>query len=317
MSRVGRPGGHCARAAAGAVGMTLLAGAMLAGAGPAWAPAPVAAAGPTATTASLALGGGGGQAIAWLTNLDLALEEARVLRRPIMVDLWAQWCRWCHELDRRTYSQAPVIERAQAMTCAKVNADLAPELGRRYQIRGLPTILFLDRHGTEINRVTGFVEAGPFAGAMDAVLSASSRLSERQAEYERAPEDPARIYALADEYLAAEQFRAAEPLLAALTPAGAEAGSPFEADAVLDLAVARAGNGDRAGARKILEGFLAAYPGAPRWSEAELRLGQLLLAEGETKAARRHLEAVAQEAGRGPWKAEEARRLLATASGGQ
>lgn len=293
-------------------GRARLAGALAAAAliaTPALAPAAGAA------DLGLALGAGGDQAIGWLTSFDLALEEAQVLRRPIMVDLWAQWCRWCHELDRRTYSQAPVIERAQEMTCAKVNADRAPEVGRRYQIRGLPTILFLDRNGIEINRVTGFVEAGPFANAMDAVLAAADRLAERQAEFEREPENPERIYALADEYLAQEQFAAAEPLLAALTPAGPKAGSTFEMNAVLDLAIARAGRGDEAAARKILAGFITTYPEAPRRAEAKLRLGQLLLAAGEPEEARKHLEAVTKDAAGGPWKTQEARRLLQVARG--
>jgi thioredoxin-like negative regulator of GroEL len=201
------------------------------------------------------------------------------------------------------------------MTCAKVNADRAPELGRRYQIRGLPTILFLDRHGIEINRVTGFVEAQPFANAMDAVLAAADRLAERTAALAEDSENPALIYALADEYLAQEQYAAAEPLLASLTPAGPHAGSTYEADAVVDLAIARGGRGDRAAARKILAGFLKTYPQAARRNEAELRLGQLLLAAGETEAARQHLETVARDEGSNPWKAGEARRLLALASG--
>ncbi len=255
-------------------------------------------------------------AIPWLNGLDQALEQAQYFRRPIMIDVWAQWCRWCHELDRRTYSQTPVIERAQAMICAKVNADREPQVGRRYGIRGLPTILFLDRHGQEIDRVTGFVQAEPFAAAMDAVLAAADRLEARVSAHERDPDNPARIYALADELLAQKRWREAEPLLAALTPAGPRAGSTFEADAVLDLGIAREARGDQAAARQIYEGFVTAYPKSPRRGEAELRLGQLLLAAGEAHAARARLEAVVTLTGTGSWKAAEAARLL-TAAGSQ
>ncbi len=269
------------------------------------------AAAPAPVGTELTLGGGKAGEIAWVTELDQALEQAAMLRRPVMVDIWAQWCRWCHELDRRTYSQAPVIERAEGMTCAKVNADREPQIGRQYGIRGLPTILFLDRHGKEIDRVTGFVQATPFAAAMDAVVAMADPLLARMEEWQEDRENPALIYAFADELMAHGSIAEAEPLLASLTPAGPHAGSSHEADAVLDLAIVRTERGDLAGAREILDRFMAAYPASPRRIEAGLRRGHVLLILGEIQAARTQLESVAESAGEETWKAAEARRLLA------
>jgi thiol:disulfide interchange protein DsbD len=258
---------------------------------------------------ALELGGGRGAEIHWIENFEQALEQARILRRPIMTDVWARWCRWCRELDRKTYSDGDVIERARLMTCSKVNADREPLLSQQFGIRGLPTILFFDRHGREIDRVKGFVKPSPFASYMDDVLAASDRTALLAAELREDPDDPIRIYGLADEMLAHGRFAEATPLLASLTPVGPYAGSALEADAVLDLALARQGVGDEAAARDILAVFVDAYPESPRHLEAELHLGRLFLALGEPDEARPHLQTVVARAP-GSWKAAEAERLI-------
>lgn len=272
-------------------------------------PEPVPASSPAADR-SLVLGGGNpGSEIHWIESFEQALEQARILRRPIMTDVWARWCRWCHELDRRTYSDAQVIQRAQFMTCTKVNADREPLLSQRFGIRGLPTILFFDRHGREIDRVKGFVKASPFATYLDDVLAASDRTALLAAEFEQDPDDPIRIYGLADEMLAHGRFAEATPLLASLTPVGPHAGSALEADAVLDLALARQGVGDETAARDILGAFVDSYPDSPRYFEAELHLGRLFLVLGAPEEARTHLKTVVAGSP-GSWKAAEAARLI-------
>lgn len=291
--------------------LSLAPGWMLAsGAPPAAGPAPAAELAPAAGSA-FALGGPPSPSIPWVAGFDQALEQAEILRRPMMIDIWAKWCGWCHELDRRTYSDREVVRRAQAMTCAKVNADQEREIGRRFRVRGLPTILFLDRHGQEIDRINGFVHPAPFAQGMDDVLAAADRAAARGEELRREPRNPVKMYALADELIAQGRLAEAEPLLSALTPAGTEAGSTLEPGAVLDLAVVRQGVGDRDAARRIFAGFLDAYPDSPRRLEAELRLGGLLAEIGAVNEARDHLQAVAAAVGEGKsWKAAEAHRLL-------
>jgi len=72
----------------------------------------------------------------------------------MMVDFWAEWCGPCRAI-------APVLdELAEAsdgrVTLAKVNVDENPGLAVRYDIRSIPTILFVAA-GEVGDRIVGAV----------------------------------------------------------------------------------------------------------------------------------------------------------------
>jgi thioredoxin len=72
----------------------------------------------------------------------------------VLVDFWAEWCGPCRAV-------APVLEQlAEAsqgrVTLMKVNVDDSPGLAARYEIRSIPTILFV-KEGTVVDRVVGAV----------------------------------------------------------------------------------------------------------------------------------------------------------------
>lgn len=71
--------------------------------------------------------------------------DAEVLgaKEPVLVDFWAEWCGPCKMI-------APFLdelagEMAGRVTVAKVNIDENPQTPRKYNVRGIPTmILFKD-----------------------------------------------------------------------------------------------------------------------------------------------------------------------------
>ena len=75
-------------------------------------------------------------------NINVASFEKAVLQSPVpvLVDFWAPWCGPCQMI-------APVLneiarEGAGRFRIAKVNVDDEPELMQRFQIRGIPALLF-------------------------------------------------------------------------------------------------------------------------------------------------------------------------------
>jgi thiol:disulfide interchange protein DsbD len=104
----------------------------------------------------------------WRKDLDNALTEARAQGKPALVDFTATWCNECKKLDQVTFSDPRVQEEFKRFVLIKVDMTRStPEneaLEKRYDIKGLPLIIFHDANGEliEDQRVLTFVEPDEF-----------------------------------------------------------------------------------------------------------------------------------------------------------
>ncbi|WP_336220650.1 protein-disulfide reductase DsbD [Citrobacter amalonaticus] len=105
--------------------------------------------------------------VASVDDLNQALAEAK--GKPVMLDLYADWCVACKEFEKYTFSN-PQVKQALGDTVllqANVTANNAQDVAllKHLQVLGLPTILFFDAQGQEHPqaRVTGFMDAATFS----------------------------------------------------------------------------------------------------------------------------------------------------------
>lgn len=99
---------------------------------------------------------------------DAAFEQA-VLQSatPVIVDFWAPWCGPCRQI-------APSLEKiAQEydgkVVVAKVNTDENPEWAGKFEVRGIPTILFI-AGGKVVYQQVGAVPFGYLKQIVDKFL---------------------------------------------------------------------------------------------------------------------------------------------------
>ena len=95
----------------------------------------------------------------WLEqDLEAALVQAKAGGMPVLVDIYADWCAQCKELDEKTWPDPQVSAwiRDHAVPVRidtyKTRKDLAPRLG----ILSYPTVILLDGDGKELRRLLGF-----------------------------------------------------------------------------------------------------------------------------------------------------------------
>ena len=76
----------------------------------------------------------GKKEIVWQPWGEEAFATAKRLGRPILLDIGATWCHWCHVMEETTYSDEEVRKLVEEYFIPiKVDRDRNPEVDRRYQ----------------------------------------------------------------------------------------------------------------------------------------------------------------------------------------
>jgi len=89
--------------------------------------------------------------IRWLDWTDEAFQRAKSENKPVLLDISAVWCHWCHRLDKDTYSVPDIAEYIESnFIPIRVDTDKRPDINRRYNMGGWPTTAFLTPDGRVI-----------------------------------------------------------------------------------------------------------------------------------------------------------------------
>ncbi len=101
------------------------------------------------------------------TPYDVAiLNQARAAKKPVVIDFSAAWCVPCREMIRTTFRDPAVIEAASHFV--RLQADITDrdnrntQLALQYAIRGVPTTVFIDKHGRILKREVGYLNSRRF-----------------------------------------------------------------------------------------------------------------------------------------------------------
>ena len=93
--------------------------------------------------------------------------------KPVFLDLYADWCRSCIEMEKKTFPDPRIKERMARMTLVRVNmtayTDDDAALLAHFKLYGPPAMIVLEPiTGREKMRVVGFEGADEFMRSLDA-----------------------------------------------------------------------------------------------------------------------------------------------------
>jgi thioredoxin-related protein len=106
---------------------------------------------------------------AW-RSWDAGLREAATSGRPVLVDVYTDWCGWCKRMDRDVYARPDVQDYlARKFVTVKLDAEsgevaryggrtyTSRTLAARFGVTGYPATLFLSSKGAELGNVPGYL----------------------------------------------------------------------------------------------------------------------------------------------------------------
>jgi len=118
-----------------------------------------------------------GAEIAWsYPTSDQQLEQLLASSKPVMIDVFADWCIPCKEMDNITFPDPAVVQLSEKFTAIKINmtqqkGQFQQDMLKRFAIKGVPTYIFL-KGGRELSnlRSTGFEKAPAYLKRMQRAL---------------------------------------------------------------------------------------------------------------------------------------------------
>ena len=102
-------------------------------------------------------------AIPWQTSEERARALAKKRAQPLVVFLFAAWATPAAQMDRVTWSDPGILERAGSFVALRLDVSDADENAQaaadRFELDMMPSTLVFDADGAEIGRFGGFASA--------------------------------------------------------------------------------------------------------------------------------------------------------------
>lgn len=111
-----------------------------------------------------------------LDELQQEVKKSAEAGKPVLVDLFAEWCVACKEFEHITFADGEVKSLMAQFTLIKVDVtnatDQDQQLLDHFQVLGLPTLLLFDKNGSELtqSRITGFMGPKDFSAHLGQIL---------------------------------------------------------------------------------------------------------------------------------------------------
>jgi thioredoxin-related protein len=136
-------------------------------------------------------------------SLDEALAEAEKTGKIIMINVHADHCHACHDMDDALWQSPDGGALADGLIALQIDSTTpeGQELNRRYPVTGLPLVLFISPEGKEIDRVVGYTSNHTFLAEAEPLKTGYDPLPDLEAALAAKPDSLLLIMPVFERYL--------------------------------------------------------------------------------------------------------------------
>lgn len=229
------------------------------------------------------------QAVAspWLKDIASAQKKAKEKNQLIFVDLFADWCGWCHKFEQEVIPSQAFQKATDDMVLLRLNTEDGKDgtrFARDYSINSLPTFLVLNKDLMIAGIIKGYIPSTEFAKTIDGVENTYKDFMKRAADEPSFAKDYAKRFALAKEFESRAAYSQSETRLKKLL---AEPGLPIGVrdDTYFELALTQILQKKFGEAKMTIGKFASVQDKGDAFERSRLLIGDIYLQTGNVPGA--------------------------------
>jgi thioredoxin-related protein len=223
----------------------------------------------------------------WFKDIASAQKVAKEKNQLIFVDLFADWCGWCHRFEQEVIPSQSFQTATDKMVLLRLNTEDGKDgtkFARDFAVNSLPTFLVLNKDLMIAGIIKGYSPAKEFAAALgDAEVKYNDFMKRASDEPSIAKDYPKRL-ALAKEFESRAAYAQSETRLKKLI---ADPGIPTTVrdDSYFELALTQILQKKFADAKATLAKFATLQNKGDAFERSRLLIGDIYLQTGNIPGA--------------------------------
>ncbi len=233
----------------------------------------------------------------WLKTAASAQKAAKDNKQMIFVDLFAQWCGWCHKFEADVIPTDVFQKATSKMVLLRLDTEDGADgtaFAQRYSITSLPTFVVLNHDMTVVGLIRGYAPAPEFVKMLDGTIDKYRQFQSLVASEGSFTKDYEKRLKLAKEFMVRQNFVQSGPRLEKLT---LEKGVPTDIrdDAFYELGASYLMQGKYADVTKTVNRFSRVQNEGEAYERARLLSSDVCLAQGNLRCAANELRTFKEE----------------------
>lgn len=224
----------------------------------------------------------------WLKTIAAAQKVAKEKKQLILVDMFAEWCGWCHRFEREVFPSKAFQDATTEIVLLRLDTEDRKEgtqMARKFAVTSLPTFLILTPELELAGMIRGYSPPNEFVKQLEQNVASHNAFLDRVKNEAKFKNDYFKRLELAKDFSTRLAFDKAEPRLRKLTT---EKGVPAAVrdSAYYELALVYTTQEKYTDAQKTIRELLGVSKLGESVERSRLLLGQIYLQQGNLAAAR-------------------------------